>query len=160
MPLSRDYVTKIRGYSKAQFHSLQDVDWRWNRRGAHFFNMGVMVVRPTLLDDFGVSNAREFLDMRQNQPFVDGVGNWKWSTDQTLLNYWLKRTRSHVEELDWRWNVLYGGVRRASIHRGFFIHFFLRDLLPDRGENIDALLADVDGVKKFWSRKAGSLWMA
>lgn len=160
MPLSRDYVAKIKGYSRAQFQSLQDVDWRWNRRGAHFFNLGVMVIRPSVMKDFGVTSAREFLSMGENRPFIDGVGNWKWSTDQTLLNYWLKKTGSQVEELDWRWNVLYGAVRKTASYQGFFTHFFLRDLLPDKGENIDALLADVDPRRRVQLTKAFKLWMA
>jgi hypothetical protein len=57
--------------------------------------------------------------------FVDGIGNWKWSTDQTLLNYWIKKEKMKVKNLSWQWNALYTAVEDRRIKEAHFIHFFL-----------------------------------
>jgi hypothetical protein len=72
--------------------------------------------------------------------FVDGVGFYKWSTDQMLLNWWVKKEGIPVKNMDWRWNGLYKGIEDSCLKDTHFVHFFLKDLLPNRGENIEELI--------------------
>lgn len=83
-------------------------------------------------------NAREFLNRYEFKRFIDGEGAWKWSTDQTLLNWWLKKEQVDVTHLDWRWNGLF--TANKSINDAHFVHFFLKDKLPGKGEHIDELM--------------------
>lgn len=71
------------------------------------------------------------------------MGPWKWSTDQTLLNTWVKQEKMNVKHLDWRWNALYKGVKDNVIKDAYFVHFFLKDKLPGRGENVQELMKHV-----------------
>jgi len=139
MPLQPWYKDKIRNYSRMQYSTLQDVDWKWNNGGAEFFNMGLIVfdckkLKPYLMGQ----NAREFLNRYEFKRFIDGEGAWKWSTDQTLLNWWLKKEQVDVTHLDWRWNGLF--TANKSINDAHFVHFFLKDKLPGKGEHIDELM--------------------
>ena len=44
-------------------------------------------------------------------------------------------------EMDWKWNGLYtANVKIKDCH---FVHFFLKDKLPNRGEDVGALMNDV-----------------
>ena len=84
---------------------------------------------------------RDFIMQAKFKDFVDGKGPWKWSTDQTLLNYWVKQERMKVKHMDWKWNGLYtANVKIKDCH---FVHFFLKDKLPNRGEDVGALMNDV-----------------
>jgi hypothetical protein len=42
--------------------------------------------------------------------------------------------------MDWRWNGLFKGIDDAQIPKAYFIHFFLKDLLPQKGENVEDLM--------------------
>jgi hypothetical protein len=140
MPLTDLYRAKIRGYSRQQYGKLADVDWRWNADGAEFMNMGVMVMNHSLTYSLCGHNPGEFIRRPEFKRFVDGVGAWKWSTDQTLLNWWLRKSDARIKQLDYRWNALYDAVRSDDIDAAHFIHFFLRDYLPKRGENVAELV--------------------
>ena len=83
-------------------------------------------------------SAKQFLGRYEFKPFVDGMQHWKWSTDQTLLNYFLKRYRVPVKHLDDVWNGLF--TANAQIDKCHFVHFFLKDKLPDNGENVEELM--------------------
>ena len=67
------------------------------------------------------------------------MGPWKWSTDQTLLNYWVKKEKMTVNNLDWKWNGLF--TANTNIKECNFVHFFLKDKLPNRGENVKDLMS-------------------
>jgi hypothetical protein len=126
MPLTENYRSKVRKHSEAQFRSLDDVDWRWNADGAEFFNMGVMVLGPQFREHM-TEAPEQFLRRPEFERFVNGEGHWRWSTDQTLLNYWLKRDKVPVTRMDWRWNALYTAV--PDVGPAHFVHFFLSDKL-------------------------------
>jgi hypothetical protein len=79
----------------------------------------------------------QFIRRPEFKPFVDGLGAWKWSTDQTLLNTWIKEEKMKVKNMDWRWNGLF--TANTKIKECNFVHFFLKDKLPNRGENVDEL---------------------
>ena len=146
MPITDSYRNKIRGYSSMQYDRLDDVDWNWNQDGAEFMNMGVMVMNYSLARFIDQSPA-EFLARPEFKRFVDGVGGWKWSTDQTLLNWWLRACGAKVQHLDWRWNGLYKAVPIEEIITAHFVHFFLSVHLPDKGENVEQLLGEMAMVE-------------
>ena len=85
--------------------------------------------------------AKEWVSQNEFQQFVDGVGTWKWSTDQTLLNYFMKSRKVPAKHMDWKWNGLYSANKK--IDECHFVHFFLKDLLPERGENVEQLMKDI-----------------
>jgi hypothetical protein len=122
MPLTADYRAKIRKHSEGQFRSLTDVDWKWNADGAAFYNMGVMVLGNGFREYLNGQTPGEFLRRPEFERFVNGEGHWKWSTDQTLLNWWVKKSGMPTLDLDWRWNALYGACDVKGAH---FVHFFL-----------------------------------
>jgi hypothetical protein len=122
LPLTPEYRSKIRKHSEGQFRTLTDVDWRWNGDGAAFFNMGVMVLGKGFRDYLQGQSPGEFLRRPEFERFVNGEGHWKWSTDQTLLNWWVKKSGMTTQRLDWKWNALYGACNTKGAH---FVHFFL-----------------------------------
>ena len=138
MPISSQYLAKIVNYSRMQYSSIRNVDWKWNDRGAEFYNMGVMVLNKSITKFLNGETPKQFLSRPRFKPFVDGQGPWKWSTDQTLLNTWVKEEQMKVKQLDWRWNGLF--TANTSIRDCYFVHFFLKDKLPDRGENVQQLM--------------------
>ena len=71
--------------------------------------------------------------------FVDGKGTWKWSTDQTLLNTFINMNKISVKHLDYKFNALYTAIPNEYLKQSHFIHFFLKDKLPNRGENVEEL---------------------
>lgn len=144
MPITFEYTQKIRNYSRMQYANLHSdkVDFKPNEAGYEFANMGMIMLNSEIflpyLDD---QTAKEFLNRMEFKDFVDGIGAWKWSTDQTLLNYFIKKYKVPVKHLDWQWNGLYGA--NVRINECYFIHFFLKDLLPEQGENVDQLMEDI-----------------
>ena len=141
MPISGQYAMKIRNYSHMQYNSLTDVSWDWRDWGAKFYNMGLIVMNKSITDFLHGDDARQFINRSEFKRFVDGLGPWKWSTDQTLLNWWVKKeTDMRVKDMSWKWNALYKGVKDEYIPDANFVHFFLKDKLPSAGENVDELM--------------------
>ena len=138
MPLTGEYFTKIRKYSEGQYRRLDDVDWRWDGNGAEFFNMGLMLMDKGIVKYLNGETPEQFLRRPEFERFVNGEGNWKWSTDQTLLNWWVKKSGMTVKHLDWRWNALYGGVR--DVTEAYFVHFFLSAKMPRKGAEIPDII--------------------
>lgn len=138
MPLNDAYVGKIKQYSMMQFNNLRNVEWNWTNRGAEFHNMGVMVFTKDLLPYLQGQTPKEFLNRYEFKQFVDGVGNWKWSTDQVLLNWWIKKEKIPFKKLPWKYNGLF--TANNQIDKCEFVHFFLKDKLPHKGEDIANLL--------------------
>ena len=129
---------------KQDFEQLTDVDWKWNELGAEFYNMGLMVINSKgFLPYLKGQTPKQFLDREEFKDFVDGVGYKKWSTDQMLLNWWIKKESVPTLNMDWRWNALYKGIDDKHLPEAYFIHFFLKDLLPQRGENISTLMESI-----------------
>jgi len=123
MPLTAGYADKVRKHSEGQFRSLTDVDWKWNARGAHYYNMGLMLLDKSILPYLRGDTPEQFLRRPEFERFINGEGHWKWSTDQTLLNWWLKNERIPTTDLSWKWNALYGAVE--DVTESYFVHFFL-----------------------------------
>lgn len=122
LPCTPEHRVKLRKHSEGQFKPLTDVDWQWNRDGAAFYNMGVMVFGQEVVPHLNGQTPGEFLRRPEFERFVNGDGHWRWSTDQTLLNWWVKKSGMPVWNMDWRWNALYGV---CDVSRAHFVHFFL-----------------------------------
>lgn len=140
MPITDKYRNKITSYSKGQYGSLKDVDWDWQNGIAKFYNMGLMVFTKELKKYLNGQSALEFIRRPEFERFVNGEGRWKWSTDQTLLNWWIKKEGVKTIDLNWKWNALYRGIHDSKIKEAHFVHFFLKDHLPQKGENINQLM--------------------
>lgn len=141
MPITKEYAQKIINYSRMQYGQLQSnkTDFKPNSLGFEFANMGMIVLdSKNFLPYLNDQTAKEFLTRMEFKEFVDGIGPWKWSTDQTLLNYFIKKYNVPTQHLGWQWNGLFGANTR--INECFFVHFFLKDLLPQGGENVEALM--------------------
>jgi len=138
MPLTPAYYSKIQNYSRMQYLTLKDVDWKWNDNGAEFMNMGVMVFNKGLLPYLNGDSPRQFINRYEFKRFVDGVGPWKWSTDQTLLNWWIKTQKIPHTKLPYKFNGLF--TANTKINECDFVHFFLKDKLPHKGEDLASLM--------------------
>ena len=145
LPMTDAYAKKIRGYSKM----LKQFPYKWSfneRTGHAFFNSGVMLYNSQkMLDALQGMGPREFLEQQELADFINGKGQLKWQSDQITLNYWFKKNSVEVKHLDWKWNALYTAVVKEEIKNSYFFHFFLKDKLPDKGENVEKLLEDIHG---------------
>lgn len=140
MPITNFYKRKIKNYSKGQYGNLRDVDWKWNDFGGEFMNMGLMVLNSSIKKFLKNECPKEFIRRPEFKDFVDGKGDYKWSTDQTLLNYWIRRENMSIKKLNWKWNGMYKAIHDYKLKDAHFVHFFLKDHLPNKGENIEELI--------------------
>lgn len=140
MPITKKYQSKILAYSTGQYQGLhkRGVDFMPNHLGYEFMNMGLMVMNKSISKYLRGQTAKQFLDRPEFKDFIDGIGPWKWSTDQTLLNWWIRKEKMNIQRLHWKWNGLYTANRK--IKHCHFVHFFLKDHLPNKGENIEQLM--------------------
>lgn len=144
MPINNQYRAKIANYSRMQYgmNTLRPL-FNWNEAGANFYNMGMIVLNKSFAKYLNNQTPLQFLRQPRFKSFIDGMGAWKWSTDQTLLNVFIKEDNVKVKNLDWKWNALYTAVHQNKIKDAYFIHFFLKDKLPARGENVEELMKNV-----------------
>ena len=142
MPTTAAYTQKLANYTRMQYgmNTLNHMfDWK-HPAGADFYNMGIMVLNKSIEKYLHGDTAHQFLRRPKFKPFIDGMGAWKWSTDQTLLNVWVKDEKMKVKNLSFKWNGLFTGIEMSRIKECNFIHFFLKDKLIDRGENVPELM--------------------
>ena len=141
-PIHDWYTAKLNNYTHMQYggelHKL--FDWH-HPAGANFYNMGIMVINKSIQKYLHGETPAEFIRRPEFKAFVDGLGAWKWSTDQTLLNSWVKKEQMKVTDLHWKWNGLF--TANKHIEKCNFVHFFLKDKLPERGENVKELMKHV-----------------
>lgn len=147
MPVTPQYLRKIANYSRMQYGMppLNKLfDWNCPKGcGADFYNMGIMILNKSIARHLNGQTPLQFIRRPEFKPFVDGLGSWKWSTDQTLLNYWVKKEKMKVKNLSFKWNGLYTAISDSDIKQAYFVHFFLKDKLPNRGEDVERLMASV-----------------
>lgn len=141
MPLTAAYRQKVRKHSIGQFDRLRDVNWNWDDRGADYFNMGVMLLDRSILPYLRGQSPGEFLRRPEFERFINGEGHWRWSTDQTLLNWWLRSDGIPTQHINWRWNGLYGANPCAL--EAHFVHFFLSAKLPRKGAEIPEIIGSL-----------------
>ncbi|NJO64264.1 MAG: hypothetical protein HC836_40675 [Richelia sp. RM2_1_2] len=147
LPNTPQYFQKILGYSQAQYGSLINKVPSWPRStkyGIDFYNMGLMLFSNKIQTYLNGETPEQFIRRKEFEGFVNGEGSWRWSTDQTLLNYWVRSTKMPVKNLDWRWNALFKGVRDEVLKDSYFIHFFLSNNLPQKGAEIPRIVQDLD----------------
>jgi len=143
LPLTGGHRNKIRGYSRDMFKKApcNDVDWEWKDDIAAFMNMGLMVFNNTIrkyVPEYKTPD--KFIHRPLFKDLVDGVGLFRYSTDQVLLNYWLKKDGARVKYLDWKYNALYRGAEDSKIPEAHFVHFFLKDhIRPGKGEDLNVV---------------------
>tara|TARA_R110000868_G_scaffold886_3_gene6739 strand:+ start:3135 stop:3920 length:786 start_codon:yes stop_codon:yes gene_type:complete len=140
MPLTEKYFGKIANYSKMQYTPIKNVDWKWDKHGAEFFNMGLMLMNSHIKKYLNGETPMQFLMRPRHKAFIDGLGPWKWSTDQTLLNTWVKEEKMNTKHLHWKWNALFNAIPHDKMKQAHFIHFFHKDLIPNEGEDIEVLM--------------------
>ena len=141
MPITDAYKAKIRGYSAMQYQTIKHVDFKPNNLGYEFMNMGIMVMNKSVLNYLKGMTPLQFIRQPKYKAFVDGLGAWKWSTDQTLLNTWIKEDKLKVKNMHWKWNGLFSA--NTKIKECHFVHFFLKDKLPQAGENVEELMKKI-----------------
>tara|TARA_B100001094_G_scaffold131313_1_gene127105 strand:- start:6905 stop:7696 length:792 start_codon:yes stop_codon:yes gene_type:complete len=145
MPITETYRKKIINYSQMQYLVLRDVDWKWDKSNCgEFFNMGIMILNKSIHKYLKGQTPHQFLMRNVFKGFIDGQGAWKWSTDQTLLNWWIKKEKMSIKHLNWKWNGLFHGIQDDKAKQAHFVHFFLKDKLPNRGENVEELMKHVN----------------
>jgi hypothetical protein len=145
MDITPAYTQKIRNYSAMQYNNLhsQKLDFKPNQLGFEFFNMGMIVINTEKFKPFlKGQTGKQFIQRSEFKDFVDGIGAWKWSTDQTLLNFFLKKYKIPTKHLSGKWNGLFSAVN--NIKECHFVHFFLKDLLPKKGEDVESLMKQID----------------
>ena len=141
MPLTKQHRKSVDSYAQAQYRPLRDVEWNWEKNnGADYINMGMMLMNKSFEKYLKGETPHQFLRRQEFKPFIDGKGNWKWSTDQTLLNWWIRKERMKIKQLDWKWNALYTAIDNDKIKEAHFVHFFKQQSLPHNGENIEELM--------------------
>jgi len=139
------YSGKIQNYSAMQYrhlHGSEQGDFKPNHNGYEFFNMGMILLNSKQFKPYlKGQDPHSFLNRMEFKDFVDGVGAYKWSTDQTLLNYFLKKYKIPTRHMGGEWNGLFGAVN--NIKDCHFVHFFLKDKLPNSGENVEELMNEI-----------------
>ena len=92
-----------------------------------------------------INNGDLFIFVKEFKPFVDGLGEWKWSTDQTLLNYWVRKFNMGLHRMNWKWNGLFNAIDNKSFSESYFLHFFQNVKLPNQGNNKKEMLQIING---------------
>ena len=145
LPMTEKYRNKIQGFSRGQYEKFPFIMKEDTKKfGVPFYNMGLMVFTKAILKYLDGDTPEEFIRRPEFEDFVNGEGHWKWSTDQTLLNHWVKTSRMPVKNLAWKWNALYKAVKDDRIAEAFFVHFFLSDNLPQGGKEIPKIINDLN----------------
>lgn len=141
MPITKKYAHKIKKYSDGQYRPLaNEADFLWNELGAEFFNMGLMLCNKSLRTYLNNETAKQFITRKEFERFVNGEGAWKWSTDQTLLNFWIKKYKINSKHLSWKWNALYRGIEDNLLKDAYFVHFFLSNYIE---KPIDQVIKEI-----------------
>jgi len=129
LPLLPQYQRKIRNYARDQYG-----DERFP-----YYNMGVTVWGKSMLSHLQGQTPKQFIERPEFEPFVNGEGKYRWSTDQTLLNTWVRGMRR--KDLQWRWNCMYDYVQPRALWEGpHFVHFALAAKMPHKGAEIPEII--------------------
>jgi hypothetical protein len=137
-PSDAQHRRKIKGYSRI-FKLIEGAGWDWEDGVANFWNCGMMLIGNDFSKYLKGQTPKEFLSRPVFRDFIDGVGPFKWSTDQLLYNTWARRCGMAIKHLDYKWNCLYGASLPEKMKKAYFVHFYLSDHLPSKGENTKVL---------------------
>ncbi len=133
LPLLEKYERKIHNYARDQYGSA----------AFPFYNMGVTVWNASITRFFRPGETpKDFIEREEFEPFVNGEGKYRWSTDQTLLNTWVHKSGMTTVNLDWRWNCIHDYVHPTALRSGpYFVHFNLASKMPRGGAEIPEIIA-------------------
>lgn len=141
LPSSKQHQEKCRKFSMAQYEPVKHIMTDWHpMKGVPFYNMGMMLCSNKIKKYLNGETPEQFIKRKEFEPFVNGEGHFKWSTDQTMLNVWIKQTQMKTKNLNWKWNALYKTVPDDKLKQAYFIHFFLSSKLPKKGEEIPQIV--------------------
>lgn len=146
MPLTPEYKKKIIAYSNGQYGALRNANMIIGQFGTAFYNMGLMLFSSKLKDYLNGETPEQFIRRKEFEDMVNGKGNFRWSTDQSMLNFWVHKSGMKLQNLDWRWNALFKGVKDETLKNSYFLHFFLSNNLPKRGEEIPEIIANLNNA--------------
>lgn len=108
-----------------QFYSLKDeANFKWNKNGAAYYNCGMMLLSNKIKRYIENETAKDFLSRTEFERFIEGENDWHLSTEQTLMNFWIKKYKVKTKDLSWKWNAFYGILSEQKINEAFFVHFF------------------------------------
>ncbi len=132
LPLQDQYEKKIKNYARDQYGDAK----------FPFYNMGVTVWHETVLRFLRGESPKQFIERPEFEKFVNGEGKYRWSTDQTLLNTWVRDSGMTRVNLDWRYNCMYDYVVPTALRmHPYFIHFALASKMPRGGAEIPEIIA-------------------
>jgi hypothetical protein len=145
LPINDAYAAKIKQYSQNCWSNYMKFDWNPQpRTGLDFFNSGVMLYNSkNMKKALNGMTPKQFLQQPMLKDFIDGIGWLKWQSDQMTLNYWFKAKGIPVKRLNWKWNTLFTAVYTKDMKEAHFVHFFLKDKLPNHGENVEQLMKEI-----------------
>jgi len=146
LPITPTYLRKIANYSKSQYNQIKSPTWETGNFGIEFYNMGLMVFSNKIKDFLNGETPEQFIKRPEFEKFVNGEGQWKWSTDQTLLNFWVRDSGMKRQNLDWKWNSLFKAVEDDRLGEAYFVHFFLSNNLPRKGDEIPEIIENLDNA--------------
>ncbi len=152
LPVNEKYKRQIIKYSREQLTNSvckkYEKEWDFDHpNGGAFFNSGMLVYNcAPMLEKLGSTTPKRFMQRPEFRDFIDGIGPFRWQTDQIMLNYWAKKDNLTVEEVDWKYNALFSALEPGKISEAHFVHFFMRHKLPKNGECIDELMKSIDKV--------------
>ena len=148
LPLTSKYLHKIQGFSTKQYEMFpQIMKEHTTEIGIPFYNMGMMLLTSKLLEYLNGESPEQFIRRKEFEGFVNGEGHWKWSTDQTLLNYWVKTSEMPTTNLDWKWNALVKAVKDDRLSEAYFLHFVLGGNLPNPEKTVQMIANDPSKAK-------------
>jgi hypothetical protein len=141
MPLTPVFQGKVKSYSMKQYGNLKEMVKTQEKGQIPFFNTGVILFdtksfKPFLMGD----TPEQFVKRKEFEPFVNGEGEWRWASDQSMLNWWFVKEGIKTKPLSWKWNALYNGVRDNVLPESYFLHFFLSKKLLQKEINIDTII--------------------
>ena len=113
LPIIPAYARKLDAYARGQYGDP----------GFPFFNCGVEVFNASIVRHFHGQSVLEFLGRPEFADFINGKGNYRWATEQTLMNVWVRSCGASLQRLAPKWNMLFGAV--PSVTGAAFVHFFL-----------------------------------
>jgi hypothetical protein len=150
LPVNEKYRGQIIKYSREQLNNsvCKKYDWDFDHpNGGEFFNSGMIVYNSEpMLERLNGMTPKQFMARPDFRDFIDGIGPFRWQTDQIMLNYWMKKDQLNVEHIDWKYNALFSALEKGKISEAHFIHFFMRHKLPQNGECIQELMDAIDKV--------------
>lgn len=128
LPITTAYARKLDGYERSQFGPLHGV-------GLPFLQCGVMVYNRSFAR-FLPDGPKAFWEQPCLERFINGEGAFRWQSEQTTLNWFLREKGAIIQLLPPKWNMLFGAT--TTLEGAAAVHFFLSDHL--KGEDPEEMI--------------------